>query len=97
MVAIHGYFERQGHDGVVGGQVIGPQERLLAQLDRAGKEIKHGKQDGHLQQHRYAAAQRVNPHLLVELHLLLLKLLHVIAIFFFQFFQLGLQDFHLGH
>ena len=68
MIAVEGNRERQVHDAVVRREVVGPQEGLLAQLDRRGEEAEHGDQDRHLDQHRNTAAHGVDARLFIKLH-----------------------------
>ena len=53
------------NEGIVRAQVIGPQERLLTQLDGSREETEHRPQDRELQQHRQAATHRADTRPLV--------------------------------
>ena len=54
----------------------------------------HCKQNGHLQQHRYATTHGRNPRFAVKCHIFLLHFLHVVSVFFFDYIQLGFEDTH---
>ena len=99
MIAVEGNRERQVHDAVVRREVVGPQEGLLAQLDRRGEEAEHGDQDRHLDQHRNTAAHGVDARLFIKLHrrLLLFHGVLRLGILLRQFVDLGFDQTHLGH
>ena len=43
--------EVPGNEAVVGGEVFGPEEALLAEFDGVRHEVEHGNPDGHLYEH----------------------------------------------
>ena len=84
-------------DGVVGGEVLHPQEALAAQLDGIGHEEEHGNPDGHLDEHGQTAAQRRHAILRIHLHLHLapLHLVFGLVVLLRGLFNLRLQHAHL--
>ena len=90
--------EREADDGIVGGEVVRPQETLLAQLDGTRHEHEQCHDDGELKQHRQAAAHRADAVLAVKPHDFLL-FLHGILLFGIlpvDFIYFRLQHAHLG-
>ncbi len=72
MITEPGYGEGQGADHVGCRQVLGPEERFAAQLDRRGEEGEHGDEYRHLKQHRQASREGRRSGLGVEGHRFLL-------------------------
>ena len=64
------------YDGVVGGEVISPEEALAAQQDRCREVHIERDEEGHLQQHRQAATHGAGSSRAVEVHRLRLALHH---------------------
>ncbi len=60
MGSVEGDGEGQVQDGIVGGQIIGPQKALLPKFDGGRKKIKKRDQNGKLQKHGQATAQRID-------------------------------------
>ena len=95
MGPVEGNAERQGHEAVKGPQVVGPQERLTAEVNVRREEPEHRVEDGHLQQTWQTSRHRVDPGLAVELHGFLLALHGVFFVPFVDFVELGPEHPHL--
>ena len=83
-------------DVVIGGEVLGPQERLLAQLDGGREETEHRPQDRELEEHRKTAAHHVDTRLLVQVHgrLLFLHGVFLLGILGVDLVQFRPEDLH---
>ena len=85
---------------IVSREVIGPEERLLPQLDGRGEEEEKGQQHGHLDKHGNTAAHGTDAHLAVKVHGSLLPLHHHILIIawvlLLQLLYLGSKHPHLS-
>ena len=77
-------------------QIHRPKEGFLTQFKCIREELEHGKQNGHLQQHRHTTTHWGNPRFAVKRHVLLLHFLHVVTVLFFYHVQLRLEDTHFG-
>ena len=86
--------EREVHQAVVSPQVVGPQERLSAQIDVGREEAEHGVQDGHLQQAGQATRHRIHSSPSVQFHGLLLTLHGVFLVTFVDLVQFGSEHAH---
>jgi len=96
--------DRRHEIGIVRGQIVHPaDERRAAQFDRRREQRVEGEDERHRQQHRHAAAGRIDAALLVEGHqLLVLFLLRRIGrlqlrVALLNRFDLGLDLLHLPH
>ena len=85
-------------DVVIGAEVLGPQERLLAQFDGSREEAEHGPQDRHLKEHREASAHGRHAGLAVQGHglLLLFHGVFLLGILGVDLLHKGLEGRHLG-
>ena len=90
--------EVPGKETVVGGEVVGPEEALLAKLDGVRHKVKHGNPDGHLDEHGQAAAHGAHAILRVERHgfLLALQGILLLGIFGRNEVDFGLEYTHFG-
>ncbi len=97
VVAVEGDLEGQLQYAVVGGEVLGPQEALAAQLDGGRQEAEHRDEDGHLDQHRDAASHGTHAAFAVELHdrLLFAERIFLVGIAFVDLVELRLEYPHL--
>ena len=88
----------EADDRIVGAQVVGPKEGLLAQLDGCREETEHSPQDRELEKHRQTSAHRADPGPLVEIHLglLLLERVLLLRVLLVQLVDLRLDGLHLG-
>ncbi len=82
-------------DGVGLGEVIDPaEEGLVPEFYGVLEHVVEAEEDGDLGEHGEAAAHGVDAVCFVELHHLLIHLVRIIRVFFFERFDLGLE---LGH
>ena len=98
MVADERQFGGPVDQVVIGREVVGPEETLLAQLDGVGHKVKHCHPNGHLNEHRQATAHRVDAILAVHRHhfLLLLHGVFLLGILPVDFLDLRPEHTHLG-
>ena len=98
MVADQRNPETEVQNRIVGAEVIGPEERLLPELDGSREEAEHRPQDRELQQHRKTATHRTDAGTLVEIHrsLLLLHRILLLRILLVQLVDFRLYGLHLG-
>ena len=93
VVAVERDVERKMQNAVVGRQVVGPEERFAAQLDRGREETEHRDQDRELDQQREAPAHRIDAGALVKRHhrLLLFHRVLLLRVFLVDLVHLGFQ------
>ena len=84
-------------DGIRLREVGDPEKRAVTELDRGPEHGVETEEDRDLDEHRDAAAEGIYPILAVELHRLLVHLLRVVFVFFFQLRHLGREGGHLSH
>ena len=93
VVAVERDVERKMQNAVVRRQVVGPEERFAAQLDRGREETEHRDQDRELDQQREAPAHRIDAGALVKRHhrLLLFHRVLLLRVFLVDLVHLGFQ------